>query len=232
MIELLLKQYKRKFPFSRFYDNLLYNISAYPKHHTASATFLSGYVSKTKVTDDIPLILTKAGDIRVDLPIWFGDSSAKTKIIVVGLEPRDTDKSGHLNIERIDNYVFGTPFALERPKGPYHTAFQELINASNAFLYFTDVVKTYQVESSGDKAADDRIARKSFWGKAQKGKAFFLEELQTIAPTKIIALGNDSFSILNKHLGETFDIQKVRHPSQGCAKLAREQLKVILQSAT
>jgi len=230
MIETLLNLYRQQFPFDRFYDNLLYNISAYPKYHIASQNFLAGYRPKTKIAEDIPLILTKSGDIRVDLPIWFGDPCAKNKIVVVGLEPRDTDKSGHLNIERVENFVFGTPFALEHPKGPYYSAFREVTEASDTFFYFTDVVKTYQVGDSCSKSTDDKIARQTFWKKAHEGKAFLLEELQIIEPDNIVALGNDSFSFLNELLGATYNVRKVRHPSQGGARIARQQLAALLQS--
>lgn len=229
MIKTLLTQYKQRFGFDRFYDNLLYNISAYPKYHISSETFLSGYVTKAKVMQDIPLILTKEGDVRVDLPVWFGGPKEKNKIVFIGLEPRDTDKSGHLNIERINNFVFGTPFALERPKGPYHSAFQELIHASDTFTYFTDVVKTYQVTHVSDNVVNDKVARQTFWRKAKNERAFLLQELETIKPNKIIALGNDSFIFLKEFLGSHYDIQKVRHPSQGGSTLAREQVKAILQ---
>lgn len=120
MIEELLTHYKRKFPFDKFYDNLLYNISTYPDCHIASKTFLKGYISQTQTIQYLPRIYTSSGDIRVDLPVWFGDVNAANKIVVIGMEPRDTDKSGHLNIEKVDQYVFATPFALERPKGVYY----------------------------------------------------------------------------------------------------------------
>lgn len=218
--------FKTRFPFDKFYENLLYNISTYPDYHITNKTFLKGYSSKNKITQDADKIKTNSGDVRVDLPVWFGDVNATNKIVVIGMEPRDTDKEGHLNIERVDKYVFATPFALERPKGPYHSAFRDLTNQEDVFAYFTDVVKTYAV--SGDKVQDDLHARQNFAQQAQEEKAFLLKELDIIKPTKIVALGNESFAFLKDFLGDKYDIQKVRHPSQGGATLARQQLSDLL----
>lgn len=229
MIQGLLTHYRKRFLFDKFYDNLLYNIATYPDYHITSKTFLKGYVSQTKVTKYIGKILTEVGDIRVDLPVWFGDNNATNKIIIIGLEPRDTDKSGLLNIERVNHYVFATPFALERPKGPYYAAFGDLINREDTFVYFTDVVKTYQVGSVHDKQQDDKTARQNFLQKAQDELPFLLKELELIKPTKIIALGDKSFAFLKELLGSEFELEKVRHPSQGGAKIAKQQLTDIVQ---
>ncbi|MFY7788518.1 MAG: uracil-DNA glycosylase family protein [Thermoflexibacteraceae bacterium] len=226
MIEAILTHFKIRFPFDKFYDNLLYNISTYPDYHITNKTFLKGYYSKNKTTHDSDKIKTNSGDVRVDLPVWFGNVNATCKLVVIGMEPRDTDKEGHLNIERVDNYVFATPFALERPKGPYHSAFRDLTNHEDVFSYFTDVVKTYGV--SGDKVQDDLHARQNFAQLAQEEKPFLLKELEIIKPTKIVALGNESFTFLKNFLGDKYNIQKVRHPSQGGATLARQQLSDLL----
>ncbi len=229
MIQALLTHYKKRFLFDKFYDNLLYNIATYPDYHITSKTFLKGYVSQTKVTEYIGKILTESGDIRVDLPVWFGETNATNRILVIGLEPRDTDKSGLLNIERVNHYVFATPFALERPRGPYYTAFNDLTNREDTFTYFTDVVKTYQVCSVQNKQQDDRIARQNFSQKAQDELPFLLKEIEIIKPTKIVALGDKSFAFLKGFLDDKFDVQKVRHPSQGGAKIAKQQLTDIVQ---
>lgn len=228
MIEQILSLYHGIFPFEKFYDNLLYNIKTYPQHHIVNPTFLKGYNSQVEVSHDIPTIYTKEGDIRVDLPIWFGDFNTDNKIIILGLEPRDTDQSGHLNIERIDNFVFGTPFALERPKGPYYSAFQDIITANKGLIYFTDVVKTYHVSHSTNKSANDKEARTNFWTKAEEGKSFLSKEIESIKPKKIIGLGNHSYHFLQSHFGDKYKVHKIRHPSQGGTKLAKEQLKSLL----
>jgi len=228
MINSLLTLYSQKFPFEKFYDNLLYNISTYPKYHIDSKTFLLGFSSANLVTQDIPNILTQVGDIRVDLPVWFGNADTKKKIVVIGLEPRDSDKTGHLNIERINNYVFASPFALERPQGPYYAAFKNLMNSNKIFTYFTDIVKTYEVNNINDKIKDDAFARQTFLKKATANKAFLLNELEIINPSKVIALGDKSFFFLTQLLGNKYDVLKVRHPSQGGSTIARKTLDLML----
>ena len=229
MIRALLTHYKKRFLFEKFYDNLLYNIATYPDYHIKNKNFLKGYLSQTKVTEYTGKILTERGDIRVDLPVWFGDADAINRILIIGLEPRDTDRSGLLNIERVNHYVFATPFALERPRGPYHNAFSDLTNREDSFVYFTDVVKTFHVSSLLDKQGDDRLARQNFLQKAQEELPFLLKELEIIKPTKIVALGDKSFAFLKGFLGAKFDLQKIRHPSQGGAKIAKQQLIDIVQ---
>ncbi|QNA46472.1 uracil-DNA glycosylase family protein [Lacibacter sediminis] len=223
----ILKHYRKRFPFERFYDNLVNNIATWPAYHLKSETFLQGYESQNKTTQQAEKIITGSNDIRVDLPVWFGNLSSPVRIAVMGLEPRNSDPDGILNIERVGQYVFATPFALERPRGPYYAAFQDLLNSNNLFVYFTDVVKSYLV--SGDKKNDDRIARQLFWKRAKEEEAFLVEELALINPTFIIALGNESFAFLSKLLSNKYQILKIRHPSQGGARIAREQLAKILQ---
>lgn len=188
MIERILNLYRQRFHFIRFYDNLLYNIASCPEYHIKSETFLMGYLTDKVITEFAGKITTVSGDTRVDLPVWFGNSNSTNKFIVMGLEPRDTDKTGGLNIERCEKYVFGTPFALERPKGPYYSAFFEATKGKDSFIYFTDIVKTYNV--TGIKMNDDKNAREDFKQESQQGKEFLLEELKIIPPKKVIALGN------------------------------------------
>ena len=226
MIPNLLALYKTEYPFDKFYDNLLFNIAAKPNEHIKSSSFLNGYLSPEPILQSTSYEKTELGDLRVDLPVWFGDSNATNRIVVIGMEPRDTDKSGGLNIEKKGKFVFATPFALEIPKGPYHSSFQELINPKDAFVFFTDVVKFFEV--SGDKLNDDKNARKTFLKKAHEHKEVLLKELDIIQPTKIVALGNDSFNVLKKILLNTDRLIKVRHPSQGGAKIAQKQLAELL----
>lgn len=227
MIDEILKLYREHFPFIRFYDNLLYNITHWPEFHIQSDTFLKGYKRETAVNEFAGRIITESGDIRVDLPVWFGDPASTNRIVVIGLEPRDTDKEGILNIERDGRYVFATPFALERPRGPYYSAFFGATQNLTSFIYFTDVVKTYDV--SGSKRHDDKVARKEFNQKAQIEKEFLLKELDIIKPDKVIALGNESHRFLTNHLSGKYEVLKVRHPSQGGAIFARQQFLDIVQ---
>lgn len=226
MIGAILSHFQLRFPFDKFYDNLLYNISTYPEYHITNRAFLKGYSSQNSTNQDVERIKTRSGDIRIDLPVWFGDVNAVNRVVVIGMEPRDSDKEGYLNIERIDRHVFATPFALERPKGPYHSAFRELTNNEDVFVYFTDVVKDYAV--SGDKEQDDHNARQNFVQKAQEEKTFLLKELDIITPTQVVALGNQSFDFLREYLSDKYNVRKVRHPARGGAIMARQQLSDLL----
>jgi hypothetical protein len=88
------------------------------------------------------------------------------------LEPRATDDA--LNIECVkfaESYVFATPFALEKDRGPYKTAFCDLIQQKDVFAYFTDVVKTYQV--TGNKRRNDEIGQKIISAKRPKRPRLF-----------------------------------------------------------
>ncbi|WP_439506241.1 uracil-DNA glycosylase family protein [Sediminibacterium sp.] len=226
MVDLFIDLYKQRFSFKFFYENLLFNINRWPEFHVKSETFLNSYKKAITVTEFAGRIKTKTGDIRVDLPIWFGDPTSVNKIVVFGLEPRDTNET--LNIERVDNYVFATPFALERPNGPYYSAFFEAMQSDTTFIYFTDAVKTYVV--SGDKPNNDKVARKEFQANAQREKAFLLKELDIIKPKKVIALGNECYKFLTNHLEDKYEVQKVRHPSRGGAKIAKHQFWDIIQN--
>jgi len=227
MIQSLLKHYKERFYFNNFYNQLLSDISGAPERYITSNTFLSGVLPSSIEIKRSLTILTKNGDIRIDLPVWFGNPENARKIVVIGLEPRDTDKSGSLNIEREGNYVFATPFAIERPHGPYYPVFQPFFNKNEAFIYFTDVVKSYEINTN-DKSSDDKHARQSFRKKALLELSFLKRELEIIQPSKIIALGNVSFDFLYKTLGKMYDIRKVRHPSYGGSRLAHQQFSEIL----
>jgi len=158
-------------------------------------------------------IIARPGDIRVDLPIWFGDVSSKNRIIFLGLEPRDTEAK--YNIEKKDNFIFATPFGIEfwNEKNKYFKSFKSVLKPNDLFVYFTDVVKHYEVKSTKNKS--DINARALFWEKAvlEENLEFLNQELNLINPTHVIALGGDSFKFLNHHFGEKWNVVKVIHPA-------------------
>lgn len=151
------------------------------------------------------------GDIRVDLPISFGSEKATYRLAILGLEPRDSNSK--FNINRSGKFVFGTPFGIEywTEKNKYYRCFEALFERQDCYMYFTDVVKEYEVKDS--KGAADKNARKTFWTKAAKDEniAFLKSEFEIIKPTHILALGNDTHAFLNKHFGEK--VVKVIHPN-------------------
>jgi hypothetical protein len=153
----------------------------------------------------------KNGDIRIDLPISFGSEKATYRLAILGLEPRDSNSK--YNIERSGNFVFGTPFGIEywTEKNKYYRCFEDLLKKEDCYLYFTDVVKEYEVKDS--KGAADNNARKTFWSKAatEENISFLKSEFEIVKPTHILALGNDTHNFLNKHFGEK--VVKVIHPN-------------------
>lgn len=224
----ILELYKeRGFFHTEFYELLKMCSIEANKFYTDNPRFLQNTEISQENLVKNP-ILTVIGDIRVDLPVWFGDfNKCRKKIMLIGLEPRDTDKSGKLNIERSGNYVYATPFALELREGKYQTAFEKLNQQEDIFVYYTDVVKTYDVTEN--KKHDDKEARKTFKQKAEKWKSFLEHEINLIKPDKILALGRQSERFLrNLGLAEELAIVYIRHPSYGGQIKAKEMVFDVL----
>ena len=220
----ILKLYKENYPFESYYQNALNKIISNTLFKDVSVLNSVSIVAKSilEIND------TKVGDIRVDLPIWFGKyETSKYKIIILGLEPRDS-KSKY-NIEKVDKFVFGTPFGIEywNEKTKYYQAISSLINNKSVFIYFSDVVKGYEVKEN--KKASDINARNKFYNKATDAEnvSFLKKEFSIIKPTHIIAFGNDSYTFLENTFGEKYTVVKVIHPSafavkgEAACKLAR-----------
>lgn len=205
----ILELYKEKYLFDDFYpfiENLI------------SQNKLIGIGEKQKTTKS--KFESKVSDIRVDLPICFGSEKATYRFAILGLEPRDSNSK--YNIERSGKYVFGSPFGIEHwtEKNKYYKSFEELLKRDDCYLYFTDVVKEYEVkENKGDS---DKNARKTFWQKAAdiQNISFLRKELEIINPTHIIALGNDTFKFLNQYFGDK--VIKVIHPNARQNKQTKE----------
>lgn len=151
------------------------------------------------------------GDIRVDLPITFGSENATYRLAILGLEPRDSNSK--FNINRSGKFVFGTPFGIEywTEKNKYFKCFEDLLNRNDCYVYFTDVVKEYEVKLT--KGESDKNARKAFWIKASNSEniSFLKNELDIIKPTHILALGNDTFKFLKGIFGNK--VLLIRHPN-------------------
>jgi hypothetical protein len=165
-------------------------------------------------------IQCKYGDKRVDLPISFGSINAKFRLAVLGLEPRDSNPK--YNIERCDNFVYGTPFGIEgwTFKNKYYKSFKEVLKRNDCYIYFTDVVKEYEVKKTKEEA--DKNARKTFWCKAAENEnmVFLKAEFKLINPTHIVALGSQTYDFLHKHFGDK--VIKVTHPNARQDKSSKE----------
>lgn len=111
-----------------FYYELAYKIDANPGLYNEH--LLLDYTNGKANQDNSDIVVVR-GDIRFDMPIAIGNSSAKERILILGLEPRHTDD--FFNLMRVGNRVFATPFGIDRwysksRKGNYYgTAFAEFL---------------------------------------------------------------------------------------------------------
>ncbi len=207
----ILNLYRSKYPFHSFYE------LASAKIMKNNALLGENY---PYLVDNSSLLGLKfkanPGDIRVDLPIWFGDpSKVKLKVMILGREPRNSHDKFNIEVSNEHNFVFGTPFGIEywSEKNKYYRSFKNLIKNDEILTYFSDVVKTYEVKQS--KTESDLHAKVSFWKKAEMEKdnlVFLKTEVDLLNPDVIIGLGNDSYNFLKKHF-KSFDVQKVIHPN-------------------
>ena len=180
-------------------------------------------------------INTSVGDLRIDVPVWFGDLSKDVRIVVLGLEPRDTDQK--FNIERVGNKVFGTPFGVDRwnykssvfrkPQNKYFKPFNDMVSNENHFVLFSDVVKSYEVVHTDNKINDSN-ARETFKSKYIKEKDNLMKEMEFIDPTHIITLGGVAYGTIKKMLPD-YNVIKVRHPSNGGSLIALKQINELFK---
>lgn len=220
----IIEKYKSRYQFNRFYELVSIAINANKLFN-----------KQTSLVHKKDTIECQNGDVRVDLPISFGSDKAPYRLAILGLEPRDS-KSKY-NVERFGNFVFGTPFGIEywTEKNKYYRSFEDLLQREDCFLYFTDVVKEYEVKES--KGAADRNARQTFWKKAAEKEniAFLKSEFEIIKPTHIIALGVDTHAFLKIHFGDK--VVKVVHPNarqnnstkENAWDIAKKQINKILE---
>jgi hypothetical protein len=207
----IINLYKSKFKFISFYDLVSYKIL---NNSLISDNY--HFTSKTSLLDPITY-KAKLSDIRVDLPIWFGDQEKiKLKVMILGREPRDSHDKYNIEVNDDNGYVFGSPFGIEywSEKNKYFRSFKTLIRNKEILSYFTDVVKTYEVKDS--KSESDFSAKVNFWSHAESdinNLEFLKQEVDLLGPDLIIGLGNDSFNFLNKHFAQKYSVKKVIHPN-------------------
>ena len=229
----LIEFYRKKLGFKDFYNIIKNNIKSNPNDYIQNSRFLETIEASN--ISSFKNIKAKPGDLRIDVPVWFGNfEMTEYKIVVAGREPRDTNSD--FNVEHIDNKIFACPFGVDRwnkqssikgkPQNKYYRVFDNLICDNKFFMLFTDIVKEYEIVGN----ADDH-ARDTFDSKAESSKDLFIEEIKKIKPNVIISLGNETFSKIDKWFQENFEILKVpiRHPSHGGEKEAKAQLKDFLQ---
>jgi hypothetical protein len=217
--------YRGRYGYVNFYERISHRI-AFNKSNGLPRDFGHG------ITFD--KIECKPGEIRVDLPVSLGLDTAIFRIAILGLEPRDSHWK--YNIERITPYVFAAPFGIDRwtEGNKYYKSFNGLINRDDCYLYFTDVVKEYEVKDS--KRSGDIHARKEFWKKASNidNIKFLREEMELIKPTHIVALGRYSYRFLKANFGNIVypvthpNARQNRHTKENAWDLASRQLQDML----
>lgn len=232
----ILNLYKSKYKFESFYDIVSNKIS---KNDLISDNYF--FEAKIPYLESTTL-KANPNDIRVDLPVWFGNTNnVKLKIMILGREPRDSHDKYNLEINKQHKYIFGSPFGIElwSSKNKYFRSFKTLIENNQILCYFSDVVKTYEVKST--KSESDLFAKKNFWIQAEKDQTnltFLKQEIQLLNPHIIIGLGIDSYIFLCKHFGGKYQIEKVIHPNarkdkrtnQNAWEIADIQIKNIINS--
>lgn len=242
----IVKFYQEKLGFKNFYYYIISRIQQDKdgKEYIQNSAFLKNLPENT-INCTHKIIETQEGDIRRDVPVWFGDiHKAKCKIIVYGSEPRATNNA--FNIERVGKYVYATPFGVERwnekstipgrTQLKYFRVFQDIIIRNDVFIIFSDVVKDYEVKSN-DNNINDKNALKKFFQKAysDNNKNIIKQEIKYIQPNIILCLGNRAYEAMNKIISNDIKdikndiiIKKIRHPSYGGENEARKQLQNFL----
>lgn len=177
-----------------------------------------------------PQITVRAGDVRVDAPVWFGNpATAQRTIMIVGMEPRHSDD--RYNLRREGATVYASPFGADRwcagSSNKYYTVLQQLLPPCflDLCVVLTDIVKEYQVLDPDHKQDNDQQARRSFKERfVVQGQMQFSEELRCIQPDLLLAFGRATATQLGRYCGETLPVLSVRHPAYGGVNQAKTQL--------
>lgn len=233
----LINFHKNWLGFHKYYEIILSNKANYPTELNQNKRLLNGIELDSSI--EYTEFDTKTNDHRIDAPVWFGTlRNTKNRILVFGLEPRDTNSK--FNLERVDNLVFGTPFGIDRwnsnssvtrkPQNRYYRVFDEISNRKDTFLIFSDIVKTYKIlDKENNDRINDEYARNNFFKKARESKTNLLKEISIINPTHIVTLGHDSTRIVKELLPEKQSlITGIRHPANGGETQAKNQIYQLL----
>ncbi|PCH66948.1 MAG: hypothetical protein COC01_06840 [Bacteroidetes bacterium] len=231
------KFYKEWLGQENFYEIILNSRLNLTNEFNQSKNFLTNLKPHTK--KEWKEIVSRKGDVRIDIPVWFGDlKKSKRKLVVIGLEPRDTNSK--FNVERKRKKLFGSPYGIDRwndqssiigkAQNKYFRVFKNLVEDSNRFVLFTDVVKEYEIVSN-QKSLNDKHARETFNKKSIEQSQQLIKEINIVSPDIIITLGNDAYSKVVKLLGTSeFNIKKIRHPSFGGENQAIKELNKIVRN--
>ena len=231
-INQLVTHYRNWLGFDKFYQIQLNQIPKNPKQFIQSPRYLKG-APYDPAARRIAVIHAKQGDLRIDVPVWFGDPNKCAKrILVFGREPRDSDSL--FNVERVGDKVYGATFGADRwnskssikkqPQLKYLNVFDRIISNDNFFILFSDAVKFFHMIYPPNDDRNDKHAESNF-------KQYFLEqvphikqEVDIIQPDIVLALGADSYKACSKHLDLNYNVAHIRHPSNGGTNIAKQQI--------
>ena len=229
----LISFYQDWLGFKNYYSIIINSQKIYESEFIQNYNFLNRIKSTTDST--IKELHTKKDDLRIDVPVWFGNiERSHRKVLVYGLEPRDTNSK--FNVERIQNRVFGTPFGIDRwnsnsnvkgkPQNKYFRVFNDVIDQNDTFILFSDIVKFYKIIDPNNKnKVNDKYARNNFIKHANESLLMLKKEIEIVNPTHIITLGNNSFRFIKNLLPDFQNIiTGIRHPANGGERIAKEQL--------
>ena len=213
-----------------FYSVLREKSKASPNFFNPNMVFTK-IDSGSKVHYNIPDV--NKGDIRIDMPVLYGNIKSKRKILFLGLEPRHTDDM--YNIMKIGNRVFATPFGIDKwysdsRQSVYASAFQNFLKADGLFL-FSDFVKEYEVPNIKQKSLNDQLARANFEKHfREKYKSILEKEIKLFEPTLIIGLGKGDISRkVPKNWLKEFNVHVISHPTNGNFSRMQNELSEIMK---
>ncbi len=225
----------------KYYENIAGVVMSDSNKYINSNNFLKR-INPLLPNETTTEIKTEKEDVRIDVPVWFGDIRKSNKrVIVAGLEPRDTNNT--FNVSRINEKVFASPFGANhwnfkskiqyKPQNKYFKVLQNHLDNDELFIYLTDLVKEYKVISTEIKEDNDKYARDNFSNLSNKWKGFFKKEISIIKPNHIILFGKQTYDTALELFPEHKNIlKKVRHPSHGGVAEAIKQVDLIVNNNT
>ena len=213
----LYELYENTLGASGFYNHLARRIKDNPSLYNKQLLLDPPTYNDNKDNVDI---IVKKGDSRFDMPLAIGNSSAKERILILGLEPRHTND--FFNIMRVGTKVFASPFGIDRwyatsgKKNYYGTAFADFFSPNRIFL-FSDFVKEYKVYDPNYKEQNSEYARNDFKILFDHNYKSILEkEISVFKPTLIVGLGKgDILKKVDKSFLEENSINVISHPVNG-----------------
>ncbi|WP_417444003.1 uracil-DNA glycosylase family protein [Joostella sp.] len=134
--------------------------------------------------------------LGIDFPYWFGNISAKKRIMVIGIDPlRNENVFNKVKADKNNDVLIGTPYALHSIKmregrtRPYW----EFINSlsQDHFVYLTDIYKTFFYTDSSKKERS-YVYYKQHPSKLSSIKNILEQEIELLKPDLIITLGKES----------------------------------------